>query len=265
MQYLDPRGGSSRYKINKDFFKKWSKEMAYVLGFLYADGCIIDALDSSRTRYFSFFSRDKDLLNDIKRILQSDHPLRYRAPRKKKYPDGKIYESKEAYLLRIASKEMYADLENLGLMPNKSKTIKFPDFIPNKYFSHFTRGYFDGDGCVHISTVKNKNGQRVFKKLNVIFTSGSKLFLEGLNNNLEKSTTVSLKNINYSHRAYQLRYCTKDSIELFKFLYKNTFKEIYLKRKLEIFLRYFYEYSLKIDRKTKNIFNNLKMARYPSS
>lgn len=28
------------YTVNEEFFKAWSKEMAYVLGFIYADGCL---------------------------------------------------------------------------------------------------------------------------------------------------------------------------------------------------------------------------------
>jgi len=48
MKSLDRRGGSNRYKFQINFFKRWSNKMAYVLGFLYADGCIVDAV-SSRT------------------------------------------------------------------------------------------------------------------------------------------------------------------------------------------------------------------------
>lgn len=43
---LDPRGGHNRYKFDKDFFKKWTPEMAYVLGFMYANGNIMDSVIS---------------------------------------------------------------------------------------------------------------------------------------------------------------------------------------------------------------------------
>lgn len=36
---------------------------------------------------------------------------------------------------------MVNDLERLGLHPNKSFDIKFPD-VPNEYVSHFIRGIF---------------------------------------------------------------------------------------------------------------------------
>jgi len=68
MVYFDPRGGSNRYSIKTDFFQKWSNEMAYVLGFLYADGCIVDAAKSSRTQYIKFASKDKEIIEKIKSV-----------------------------------------------------------------------------------------------------------------------------------------------------------------------------------------------------
>ncbi len=40
---MGSRGGHNRYCCDKDFFKHWSDKMAYVLGFLFADGNITDA------------------------------------------------------------------------------------------------------------------------------------------------------------------------------------------------------------------------------
>jgi intein/homing endonuclease len=44
----------------------------------------------------------------------------------------------------------------MGMVPNKSLVLKFPD-IPKEMYRHFIRGYFDGDGslCLHI----NKRGK----------------------------------------------------------------------------------------------------------
>ncbi len=51
---IDQRGGHNRHSFNKEFFKTWSDKMAYVLGFLVADGSITDANTSSRTQYVEF-------------------------------------------------------------------------------------------------------------------------------------------------------------------------------------------------------------------
>jgi hypothetical protein len=85
IQYFDPRGGSNRIKIRTNFFKRWSYKMAYVLGFLYADGDIVDATKSSRTQYIKFSNTDRDILFSIKKALQSEHPIHYRPPKETTY------------------------------------------------------------------------------------------------------------------------------------------------------------------------------------
>lgn len=259
MIILDPRGGSNRYKIKTDFFQKWSNKMAYVLGFLYADGNVVDATKSSRTQYIQFSSKDKDILIDIRNILQSEHSIRYRKPRWNRHIDGKVYRSSEMFVLRIGNKKMFNDLKKIGLIPNKSKIIRFPD-ISKKYLNHFIRGYFDGDGCVYIQKVMRKKQSMNFKRLALIFTSGSKDFLKDLSLRLKDFIKLNQNNVYYSHRAYQLRYSTLDSIELFKFLYRNVSKETCLKRKVRIFSEYFQKRPLMVDRNIKKIFNNLEMA-----
>jgi len=37
-----------KYKVNDDFFKIWSHNMAYILGFWFSDGCIIDKKDGTQ-------------------------------------------------------------------------------------------------------------------------------------------------------------------------------------------------------------------------
>jgi len=57
--------------------------MAYILGFLYADGNIIEANNSSRTNYFQFVSKDKEILEKIKKALNSNHQIKIRNSQKK--------------------------------------------------------------------------------------------------------------------------------------------------------------------------------------
>ena len=77
----DPRGGHNRRLVNEDFFKVWSPKMAYVLGFIYADGAVEDCRKSSRTCYLQLSNNDKNLLNQIKEVMLSSHSL-YLPPRK---------------------------------------------------------------------------------------------------------------------------------------------------------------------------------------
>ncbi len=60
-------------EINVKFFKKWTPEMAYILGFFAADG---NMLKNKRGAHFIEFNTvDKELLEKIKKTLRSDHKI----------------------------------------------------------------------------------------------------------------------------------------------------------------------------------------------
>ncbi len=58
---------------NDDFFKKWSPEMAYVLGFFAADGNM--SPHSNGGRYIEFTSCDRELIYKTKNLLNSSHKI----------------------------------------------------------------------------------------------------------------------------------------------------------------------------------------------
>jgi DNA-binding transcriptional regulator WhiA len=117
------------YKVNERFFREWSPEMAYVLGFILTDGNI-------HGNTISIHQKDRDILVKIGVALSADNPIK----RKK---------NRNPYLhtLSIHRKEMVEDLARLGIGENKSLTVGFPD-VPTQYMSHFVRGVIDGDGWV---------------------------------------------------------------------------------------------------------------------
>lgn len=143
---------------------------------------------------------------------------------------------KEKYLLRIGSQNLYDRLIELGLTPNKSKTMSFPN-VPNEFIPHFVRGYFDGDGNVYIEKLQ-KNNHVFIKRLSITFVSGSEDFLQSLNNHLAQVLGKDARKIYKSERAFRLRYSTDDSISLFAWMYrdKNTLR---IERKFEKFRYYF--------------------------
>ncbi len=232
---LDGRGGHNRYKFNKDFFKIWTKEMAYVLGFMYADGNIVDSI-ISRAKYISFDSVDLEIIEKIRDTLSSNHKVQIKPGKLTSHING-VYKSKDGFRLRIGSKEMFEDLMKLGITPQKSLTIRFPQEIPKSYLGHFARGYFDGDGCVHIMKGRSKLGKQTFKGLTVIFTSGSRLFLEELRNRFEEMGLVRGR-IYFGSNSYQLKYSTLESMLWFQIFYGDEASNLFLKRKLDIFIKY---------------------------
>jgi intein-encoded DNA endonuclease-like protein len=211
---------------NENFFKKWTPEMAYILGFFTADGNMIK---NKRGAYFiSLEITDKEILESIRDTIGSNHRI---GVRKKKFP------WKDAYRLQIGSKIMFNDLLKLGLTPNKSKTIDLP-IVPDKHFSDFVRGYFDGDGCVTICHyVRRDRNNKKCEKILSGFISGSKNFLESLHLKLKTFANIT-GGCFYENKGYRLSFSSEDTRKLYNFMY-NDKNGLFLIRKKEKFKKYF--------------------------
>lgn len=228
----DPRGGHNRYKVNENFFKTWSPSMAYVLGFIYADGFLIDAHNSSRTQYIGITSKDSSIVHKINQALGCNKPLYERQPQVIKYPSGKIYKNSLTYTLRIGNKVIFNDLIKLGLTPRKSLSLKLPQ-IPTQYFFPFLRGYFDGDGCLTLSKPPRRNAYRV----RLVFSSGSKRFLKDLADSISKFTEIRKKSIYQQRKSFSLVYCKTTALKILKFMYSGIEQnKLYLDRKYKRYL-----------------------------
>ncbi len=236
-----------KYKVNEDFFKKWTEEMAYTLGYMYADGSLEDAA-YIRGKYIRVSSVERNNIVKIKNWLGSEHTIVPQAPKTKN--------SKISYLLRIGSHKLYDDLTKFGLHPNKSLTIQFPS-IPKKYLSHFVRGYFDGDGCVRIDMKKGKQQLLILNKLCTVFTSGSKEFLLELALQIHKAIETNLLKVYNGHNSFMLSYTTADSVKIFKFMYGKVKSDAYLARKATTYAEYFKLRPKRLDKKAKSILQYL--------
>jgi intein-encoded DNA endonuclease-like protein len=212
---------------NSDFFKIWSPEMAYVLGFFTADGNMIE--NKRGARFISIEITDKDILEQIREAIGSNHKI---GVRKRKPPENNTYR------LQIGSKEMFGDLIKLGITPNKSKTIDLP-IIPDEYFADFVRGYFDGDGNVAINNyIRKDRKNKISRTISSGFTSGSKNFLHNLHVKLKGIAKISGGTLNYGNGSYRLYFSVNDSWKLYKFMY-NDKNNLFLERKKDKFEKYF--------------------------
>lgn len=120
------------HDVNTDFFKRWSPEMAYVLGFVVTDGCVTG-------NQLSISQKDRDILEKIAQAIGATSPVTAR-----KNNGGKTI----IHALTISRQEIVQDLMRYGVTPRKSCTVQFPE-VPKKYLPHFLRGVIDGDGWVH--------------------------------------------------------------------------------------------------------------------
>ena len=126
---------------NIRYFDSWSPNMAYVLGFLFADGCV----NKSRTSIHTLIStKDEAVLNFIRQEIQVKSKIIHYDEK----IDKRGSHTKPQSLLAISSTILCKRLGELGLHPRKTyNNDPFPK-VPNEIMGHFVRGYFDGDGSV---------------------------------------------------------------------------------------------------------------------
>lgn len=220
--------------INKGFFDVWSDEMAYVLGVIYTDGNIYvgnksdNSLKTVKTMpRISIVQKEPELLEKVKLLMNCDAPLYHR---KEKYYNG--IKSGSTYSLSISNYPIFNSLLKIGLTPNKSLTMVFPN-VPDIYFRHFVRGCWDGDGSVFINSSS--------RNIAASFVCGSSNFIEVLLQKLEKFGVLKGKiSIQHGkHDSYKLRYHGQNCYKLYELLYKNVNNIMYLMRKHKVFYDYF--------------------------
>ena len=134
IRYLPFQTKVKKHPVNVDFFKKRTPIVAYVLGFIAADGNICH---SGRAHVLHIASDDKDIIEKIRPLMDYEGPIY-----KKIRGNGKI-----SYSLRICDMTIFLDLQKLNITERKSLTLQ-PPILNKKLVSHFIRGYFDGDGSV---------------------------------------------------------------------------------------------------------------------
>jgi len=217
-----------RKEVNKRFFKTWTPEMAYVLGFFAADGNI--SVNSRGGNYFSLQTKDRRLLEEMRRAMGSKHKVSRRLQKR----DNCVF-----YRMQIGSKELCEDLRAHGFFEKKARRMQLPP-IPRKYFAHFLRGYFDGDGNVWVGFV-HKERKKQTLVIHTAFTSASHGFLDALWENLKcfgvHGGSLSRKK---DKEAHSLKFSINDSILLYHLMYDNLKDTLFLKRKkdrFDVFLR----------------------------
>lgn len=124
-----------KYFCNLDYFKNENQKMAYILGFISADGSI--SLEGNVLK-ISLARKDRELLEKIKNELEYTGDI-------KDYTNSKGFDISS---LSITCKEYKEDLAKYNIVPQKTYTFSFPKNLNKKYWIDFIRGYFDGDGSV---------------------------------------------------------------------------------------------------------------------
>lgn len=203
-----------RYNFNEDYFESIDTEdKAYFLGFIVADGCIF-----SKDNCIRIIQKETYILEKFKDYIEFDGDIFTRKDEKISY-------------ITITSIKTKNDLKNLGIHPNKTMDVKYPN-IPERLQNHFMRGVFDGDGCISLRTDKRDDTQR--GQFNIC--SGSYDFIKEYYDKLVKYCDLSGKNkIRCPIGTYYVVDWggLSDVEKIHEFLYKNA--TVFLNRKKETF------------------------------
>ena len=144
IKYNLKRRRLTSYDVNESYFETIdTSEKAYWLGFIAADGCVMNNV-GNRLLTITLANKDKDHLELFKKCIQSNHLIHDR-----KYGGCQ---------LDITREKMVRDLIKHGIVPRKSLVLKPPKLL-NRFISHWIRGYFDGDGSISNCANGNTCGQ----------------------------------------------------------------------------------------------------------
>lgn len=217
---------------NKHLLETMSKELAYWIGYIAADGGI--KKDNSKLS-FCIKDTDKILLEKLSDYFGVTNPIKDRSIFDKR--TGNTYHQ---VTLQICDTIFTKALSQYNLTNTKSKDFIIPDTILNgKYFFNFLRGLIDGDGSISIIDISPRVG---------ILSTKTAIFQ--IQDYLEKNygfkpgfVTSKSKNINFE--AEQISYY-KDAVELLNLVYADGY---ILERKYQKYLQAITANSLKVKNK----------------
>lgn len=203
----------NKYKFNEDYFEVIDTEdKAYFLGFIVADGSV-----SSISNVIQITQKEPDILHEFKKHIDYE---------------GDLFKSnnRNVFDIKVSSDKMKKDLSRLGILPNKTMMVKYPNINPHLQ-NHFMRGVFDGDGCISIHHDNRDNSER--GQVNIC--SGSIDFINEYVDNMVRLCGVKRNAIRCPINTYHVIDWggLSDVEKIYNFLYRDA--NIFLKRKKETF------------------------------
>ena len=201
-----------RKALDTAFFDTWSTRMAYTLGFFAADGSMY--VNSHGARYVDFTSTDRVMIDNVKSLLGAEHRI---SQRRRSHPNWK-----PVFRMQLGGGELFEALTALGFTPNKDETLQFPA-VPPMYLGAFTRGFFDGDGCISYGWYQQQDRRRRSLYVQACFASGTLEFLKALDATVSQATGMApgyLRQRNIGAYLYYQR--RPDLRKLYDFMYPDS-------------------------------------------
>ena len=124
--------------VDEKFFDEPNTQMAYILGLIVTDGCIVKR--KSSREFVSIKSIDRQVLEKVKEMMRSEYGI---------YECGLSDAGNMVYRVDFASDKIVAGVKKWGVTARKTFTAVFPN-LPKEFHADFVRGVFDGDGGVYV-------------------------------------------------------------------------------------------------------------------
>ena len=200
-------------QVNNNYFSIQNANMAYIMGFLAADGNI----SKKGNRIQSQLSiKDKNHLEMIQKEIGGCEVYEYSS-------NGYKSCGWHCYSAQIKN-----DLAKYGIIPHKTGTLKMPIVLDKQYWKDFIRGYFDGDGSIS-ATAQGLRWQICSATDNVLQTIVDFFYKE------YDIPKVKIQSQQRSQNTlYTIQYSTNATKKIFNILY--TPNSLYLKRKYNKFV-----------------------------
>lgn len=187
------------YDLDEHYFSAIDTEdKAYFLGFIAADGAVVNNGSDVMVLTISINKKDIEILENMKASMKSTHNIQ------------KL--QRDQVRLAIANKKLLSDLMKLGIHERKSLDLEpMLKFIPNSLKHHFIRGYFDGDGSIFWTKTGSKNKRRY------VAIRGTKNFLEEIQAFFGVGGTIQ-----FNTGTHQLRIGAKADVEhIYQIMYQD--------------------------------------------
>ena len=207
---------------NSCYFSKINSiDKAYWLGMLYADGNV----QENHTIKLKLI--DKEHIEKFCKAINLSETYIYTYK-------NTLKNRQTPYEIRFKDKQMYKDLCTLGCIPRKSLKIHRMPKIDSQFYSHFIRGYMDGDGTICQTTHK---GYKDDWCLSIVGQYG---LLEDFQKIFKKNNVITPTNSN--NTCYRISYKGNRLLtRLLGFIYQDSTEEIRLNRKYKMYLSFLKE------------------------
>ena len=212
------------YIINHSLFDNLNEQSAYILGFWLADGNIALSKNphgQSYSKRFALYNTDYQIMSELGLLIGH-------APAKIKIQEK---HHKQCYCIQVNSNQLFEYCYAITGTTDKSHANFALPTIPDELFNHFVRGFFDGDGSIHIAHYTTRHGKRI-SRLTTGFTAGNATnHLLHLRDKLCTIIGVGNKQIT-GKDSKRLSYNQYDSMLLCEWMYNKA--TIYMERKKDI-------------------------------